>query len=297
MKELNKKSDYKFYVAIHRTIGMMLSEDLNSVNRLMNILGIGFRIIDEAHSNFSSTCQIESLSNVEYTLYLTATPSRSSFREDTLYAKVYQKVPYFNGREEAISNYHTVIIREFDSKPSQNQRMAVKTQYGLSTPRWSDYIEGEAYDIFYENLHKLLTSMKVLERKKKTVMMLPKISFIKKLELDLANDFLVDVGVYIGEKSADEKADALTKPLILTNDKIFEKGIDLPDLEVLINAVPFSSTTKLEQIIGRLRYGENKSSIYIDMADVGFPQIVNQLKIRKTFYRKNAKRIIEIKNK
>jgi hypothetical protein len=48
--------------------------------------------------------------------------------------------------------------------------------------------------------------------------------------------------------------------------------------------------------MGRLRYGENKSSILIDVTDIGYTSTINQMKARKRFYKKNAKKIIEIDN-
>ena len=69
----------------------MLSNDMNSVNILMNKLGIGIRVFDESHVDFGSICRINSLSNVEYTIYLTATPNRSKFNDDNLYAKIFKE--------------------------------------------------------------------------------------------------------------------------------------------------------------------------------------------------------------
>ena len=67
-----KSQNGKVYIAIHRTLTNMLSNDLNSINNLMNKLGIGVRVFDEAHVNFNNVCMINALSNVEYTIYLTA---------------------------------------------------------------------------------------------------------------------------------------------------------------------------------------------------------------------------------
>jgi hypothetical protein len=58
--------------------------------------------------------------------------------------------------------------------------------------------------------------------------------------------------------------------------------------------VPFGSLVKTEQIIGRLRYGEKKQSILVDVTDYGFEECVKQFKVRRRFYKKKAKKIVEI---
>ena len=100
---------------MHATLLNVMKEDYNAMNNLMAKLGIGFRIFDEAHTHFKNICKINALSNVEYTLYLTATPSRSAFRDDQLYGKVFRKIPYFNGKElNPVTNYCDVILYKFD---------------------------------------------------------------------------------------------------------------------------------------------------------------------------------------
>jgi len=289
-----KNPSAKVYIAIHRTLGNMLNEDNNSINKLMNKLKIGFRVFDESHVEFGNICKINSLSNVEYTLYLTATPSRSNFKDKSLYAKVFEKVPYFNGKDIANEKYHTVILYEFNSLPDIDAKAAVRTKYGFNQSRWAQYISENSYDIFLETIENIFKKFRLLERNKKIAIMLPTIELIKKLKEDLELDHPgLECGTFIGEVKKSQRLEELSKLVILTNDKIFDKGVDVKDLEILINCVPVSSLVKIEQIIGRLRYGEGKSSILIDVTDTGFTECINQSKIRKRFYKKKAKKIID----
>lgn len=286
----------KIYIAIHRTLGNMLTEDTNSVNILMNKLKIGIRVFDESHVDFGNICRINSLSNVEYTLYLTATPNRSNFNDDSLYGKVFRNVPYFNGKELDQEKYHTVVLYPMNSHPTLDVKAGIRTKYGFSSPKWASYINDDAYDTLLETVEDILKTFKLEERKKKTVIMLPTIELIKKLQKDLSENHPgLEIGTFIGEVRKDKRIEELAKPLILTNDKIFDKAIDVKDLEVLINFVQLGSAVKTEQIIGRLRYNKGKSSILIDVTDYGFEECVKQFKLRRRFYKKKAKKIIEIK--
>lgn len=293
----SKNPSAKIYIAIHRTLSNMLSEDNNSVNVLMNKLKIGFRVFDESHVEFGNICRINSLSNVEYTLYLTATPNRSRFTDDSLYSKIFGKVLFFNGKLISNEKYHTVVLYKYNTLPGIDDKATVKTQYGFSTPKWANYIVNNAYDIFLEALEDILTKFKLLERDKKIAIMLPTLELIEKIKNDLLENHPdLDIGVFIGSVSKNKRKNELDKKIIITNDKIFEKGIDDQDLEILINFVPFGSIVKTEQIIGRLRNREGKSSILIDCTDYGFIECINQLKLRKRFYKKKAKKIFEDKN-
>jgi superfamily II DNA or RNA helicase len=291
-----KKSSGKVYIAIHRTLTNILDEDYNSVNLLMNKLKIGIRVFDEAHVNFKNVCMINSLSNVEYTIFLTATPSRSNYTDDHLYGKVMRRIPYFNGKGIYGERYHTVVLFKMDSKPSLDEQLASKTKYGFSAGKWASNLENESYEIFLRVVLNIFEKFKLEERKKKIAIMLPTISLIKKLKNDLDKNINLSTGLFIGEIKKSEREEALKQNIILTNDKMFDKGIDVQDLEILINFIPFGSLVKTEQIMGRLRYGENKSSILIDVTDIGYTSAINQMKTRKRFYKKNAKKIIEIDN-
>lgn len=273
----------------------MLSSDVNSVNVMTNKLGIGIRVFDESHVEFGNICKINAFSNVDYTIYLTATPSRSSFMDNSLYAKVFSEVPYFNGKELSGEKYHTVVLYKMNTHPSLDDRLSVRTQYGFNSAKWSQYVAGDGYDLFLETVSDLFNNLKLIERKKKVAIMLPTIEIIKKLKKDLEELYSdIEVGTFIGEISKNKRTEELNKQFILTNDKIFDKGIDVKDLEILINFVPIGSLVKTEQIMGRLRNREEYDSILIDVTDEGFDECIKQSKIRKRFYKKKAKKIIEL---
>lgn len=293
----SKNPSAKVYIAIHRTLSNMLSTDFNSVNILMNRLKIGIRIFDESHVEFGNICKINSLSNVEYTFYLTATPNRSNFNDDSLYSKIFKQIPYFNGKDIVNNRYHTVVVFPFNSHPSLDVRASCRTKYGFSIQKWANYISTTGYDLFLEAVVDLFTKFKLLSRNKKTAIVLPTIELIKKLSKDLKELYPdIDLGLFIGEIKKEKRVDELNKAFILTDDKMFDKAIDVPGLEILINFVDFGSLVKIEQLIGRLRYNKDKSSIFFDMVDFGFDECRNHYKIRKRFYKKHTKSIIENSN-
>lgn len=284
----------KIYIAIHRTLGNMLNNDINSVNSLMNKLGIGIRVFDESHVNFGNICKINSFSNVEYTIYLTATPNRTNFLDNSLYAKVFSSVPYFNGKNIESEKYHTVILCNMDTHPGIDDKIYVKTKYGFSQSRWADYVLEKGYEFLLESLSNIFKTFTLVERGKKTAIMLPTIKLINKVKTDLQIMYPnLDIGVFTGAVPKGKREEQLNKKVFITDEKIFGKGADVKDLEVLINYVPIGNIINTEQIIGRLRNREGYSSILIDVTDIGFDPCIKQSKIRKRYYKKKAKKIIE----
>lgn len=287
----------KVYIAVHRTLGNMMTNDVNSMNVLMNKLGIGIRVFDESHVEFGNICKINAFSNVEYTLYLTATPNRSNFNDDSLYAKVFGKIPFFNGKEMGSEKYHTVILVTMNSSPTFDEKLGIRTQYGFSQARWGSYMTSSGYETLFETLIEIFEKFKLVKRNKKTAIVLPTIDLIKKVKGELEQTFEgIDIGTFIGEVSKKKRDAELDKMFILTNEKIFGKGKDVKDLEIVINFVPVGSVVVTEQILGRLRNNEGKSAILFDVTDIGFDECVRQQKLRKRFYKKHktVKKIIEI---
>jgi superfamily II DNA or RNA helicase len=293
--EAKKDASAKVFIAILKTLGSLLQADSNAMNDLTHKLGIGVRIFDECHTNFKAICDINELSNVAYTIYLTATPNRSDYKEDRLYGKVFGKIPFYDGHKNLNAKYHTVVLCTFNSHPTSIQMASVRTKYGFSVTKWADFItNGDQFSNYYKSLKKIIDKFKIIDKGLKVAIMLPTIDLIEKTKENLVSDYGIEVGEFIGEIPKDERAVELGKTVFLTNQKIFGKGIDVPDLDCIINYVQLSSKVNLEQIMGRLRNNEGHSHVLIDVTDTGFAACKNQQRSRKSFYKTIAKSLFTV---
>lgn len=290
-----KLSDKKIYIGMIRTFSNAMEKDPNSISKTMRKLKIGFRVFDEAHTSFQAVCAIVSLSDVDSTLYLTATPNRSNFSENTVYARVFKSIPYFDGKFIENDKYHTVVLHKINTLPNYSAMLSMKTKYGFSLQRWAKYILEDSFSIYIDDLiDNIIKKFGLIEREKKVAILLPTLELIDKTEAALKEEFPdIDVSKFIGTIKKNERAEALKHHFILTNDKMFGKAIDVPGLEVLINYVQVASAVKTEQVIGRLRKIKGKNSILFDITDIGFSELNHQLLARKRFYKKKAKKILE----
>ena len=69
--------------------------------------------------------------------------------DNSLYAKVFNAVPYFNGKELSGEKYHTVVLYKMNTHPSLDDRICLE-QYGFSSAKWSQYVSGDGYEYFLE---------------------------------------------------------------------------------------------------------------------------------------------------
>ncbi len=298
----DENSDCEVFIAVNRTLDSMIAKDKNSMSQLCKDLKIGIKIFDEAHHNMKSTCQINSLSNVEYILYLTATPSRSQFSEDIIYSRIFKKIPYFNGKfvDNVVERYLNVILYRFDSEPPAIVKANISTNRGFSINNWCRWLYDKGKEKFDECLLEIMDEFKLFDRKMQTVIILPEIELIENTKIILdeyLKKYEIECSKLTGSMKEKDRIEAVKNQFILTTSKMFEKALDKEEIECIINFDQFRSAVKLEQTMGRIRYGKDKRHIYIDVTDRGFPQCKSMLTDRKRLYKAKVKSIVDYKKK
>ena len=103
---------------------------------------------------------------------------------------------------------------------------------------------------------------------------------------------------YTGKKrksKTENKFDQLTTAnIILSTDVSFTDAIDVDNLRILINAVPFSTAVMAEQVLGRLRLIKGKKIVYVDIIDNTVKITSNQRKRRRVVFNKFVENFIDL---
>lgn len=295
-KELKK---YKFFLALHRTLSSNeLKETGYSTYEIFKKIGVGVRLYDEAHVEMKNIFAMDIAYNCE-SIYITATPKRSNPSENKVYQNMFNitQVPRYIGKSD---NYHNIIILPYNTNPSLQDEISMKTKYGFDANAYSSYIleNNDAYDTFYDSLKKILD--KSYNKNKHKGIILFKTTAICDDFYEAFKDYLYNlnnmnltVGKY--HYKVKNKENELEKDIIFTTDKSMQKAIDIKGLSLVINTVPCSSETVVTQMIGRLRKLDNKEVFFVDMYDEGFSAQRNQASKRLRLYKKKAKQILKIK--
>lgn len=286
--------DIKFVIAIHRTISSILnSEDgKKTIQDFFTNLQFGVKIFDEAHIEFQNIISIDCLTDVP-SIYLTATPERSNYNENRVYQNVFGGIVRFNSNsinKNAIEKYHNVIITKVNSQPNALTQTKMVTNRGFSVNNFFNYVTKDKKDFYFETIKNIL-DIALKNGKRKTAIILHTIESVT-IFLEMLKKIYPDLNIsrFDGTVKKSDRNKVLTNSdIIVTTDVSFNKGIDVPDLEIVINLVPLSSRPKTEQMLGRLRKLENKEVFYFDVVDVGFDSCLKQLNMKNYVFKKKAK--------
>jgi len=277
----------KFFICCYRTLTINIKNTGSSSNisDLFNKIRITLKVFDEAHVEYVSIFKMDMISNLK-SLYLSATPKRSDVKEDKVYQNIFKTVKILK-MEELVGtkeNYHNIAVYKWNSKPNLLEENACSTKYGFSMAKYCSYLENKKYDEFEERIYKILFETILANRKKKkTAILFGTLSLLDKFYDNLIQyckdqNYKLVINKFTGNTAKEDKLKILDETdIIITTEKSFSKGMDVKNLKVLINTVPFSSDTKLTQVVGRLRQIPGKNVIFVDLNDIGFGAIRNQL--------------------
>lgn len=293
-KELKK---YRYFLGIHRTFSLMFEENPESITKLFDHLKIGIKVFDEAHIEYYNIFYMNCVTNCE-TIYLSATPERSNPNEKKVYNNMFYTVPIH--QPEINDKYLNVIQYNLDTACPVNRQLKFRSRRGFDVTEYSKYfVETEAFE---HSLRDLVT--KIYKGDFKTN---KRVAIIFKMleHIDMAEDIIrelleehegtLEIGILTGKTKPKDKLKELSKDIILTTDSSFTKGLDVENLEVVINYVSIGTLPKLNQITGRLRKLKDKEVFFVDVVDNSVGDVVKHSKTRMTYYKKIAKKIFTMK--
>lgn len=291
-----KKKDikeYKFFVAIHRTVSNYMEKNFYQMNKLMEHLGIGVKIFDEAHVEIMSMFNIDEATDVN-SIYLTATPSRSNPKENGMYKTAIREIKIFSTDKGIFKKepYLNILLAMTNSNPKTNDTVKFNNKYGFNLNGYSAFMEKDKnYEFFISKITRLVDFANK-SATRKIAIILHTLNMVSKVYDSLTNQYPdLIINRFDSTVKTDREEILNNSNIIITTDMTFNKGIDIKGLEVVINLVPVGSATKNEQMIGRLRELPGKEVWFFDVIDVGVPEMPGILNKKKGVYTKRAKRI------
>ena len=286
-KVLNTKKTelpkYKFVIAIHRTFKLLIDDSPDLVQKVLLHLSIGTKLFDEAHNEWTNMVNIDLLSNVKDTIYITSTPYKNDSAENKVYLKCYGNIEKVGLDNKYENKYHNVKVIRFNTSASKKDIKGMATfQYSFVAQRYTQYLmTEEAYKIFIAVLLKILKGN--IKTKRKIAFIFNNNALIDMVYKDITsvlNKYNIESTVGIFNQNSNQK----DTDIILTTDKSLNKAINIPGLKSLVNTVPLTGNGSIEQIIGRLRFIPDEEVNYYDLVDYSIPDCVKQLKKRASFY-------------
>lgn len=277
---------YRIFLISHSTIRSYGDRNgWDKVDELFKYLQCSFKVYDEAHLYFDNMCRIDFHTNTKKTLYLTASPKRSSKEENQIYQLYFKNIPsisLFDENRDPHVNYFAI---HFNSHPSAFDIRKCKNQYGFDRNKYVDYITQRPN---FMKLVSILIDM-VLGMNGKILIFIGTNKGITEVKNYIISEFPFlenYIGIYTSMVT-ENKDLQLRYKIILSTTKSSGTASDIADLRVVINlAEPFKSEVLAQQTLGRCR-ADNTS--YIDVVDTGFYFTKNYYKAKKAVFGKYAK--------
>lgn len=290
----SKSPNWKIYVSCHSTlISYAKNNGWGSVENLFKHAKIGVKIYDEAHLYFDNILKIDFHTNTKKTIYVTATFKRSDHVENALFSKCFKNVVTFKLESKDMTKKHIMYLGlQYNSHPSLDEQAFMVTKMGFNKTRYANYqVEQPS---FYDALDYTIKYFRKYEGK--ILILCTTIAGVEKIR-DFIRDGYSDltVSAYHSKVSDTERDTAFTADIICTTPQSAGVGADIPGLRVAIMCESYSSEIQAEQVSGRLReYGNNETTFYVELVDVGFPKVYSMWKGRLKVFKKKCKKMLSL---
>jgi hypothetical protein len=298
---LERPDGFKVALVLHRSISRGIAEVVENgrlrrapkVTEFVQWFGTSVLIIDEAHKELLSLLMMGLLLNVLLTVYLTATPRRTEWREDrTLAAQLPRDRALYLKQAKRLQ----VQQLRIDTKPAPEDVLGCINKIGyfdvnayfeyLQRPamfeRWFEYVSGLVQQAFDDGA----TSVGVV--------VAGRLEFLDQVYGELRKAFPErTVGNFSSAtKKVAERMQHLDRDIVVTTEKSFGGSVNPTRMDYLILLAPVGSPVVQEQIAGRLRGESGLDCMLWDVWDAGFPKLQDQAKKRAHTWKKLVKDLL-----
>lgn len=266
----------------------MNTRDCSYITDIMNHLGIGFLIYDEGHHNMGLIVKLNALSNVKWTLYLSADFAQGDPIKESKWLKIFQNAMIIRPDEkyEASMKYTQVIVVDYNSNPTQLEHDSAFTKYGYSADYYMRYQlkKGRIQEVI---LHLIKLIEKARKQDQKTLILFTNIAavdtMVEYLREHIQSSSLI-FGRYHSAMTDEERVETREfANVIISTYSSFGTGMDEDNIKYVIGT---NQSNKVEdnQAAGRSRpLKDGSKSIYFIITDTGFSYCRKKLKVRLAY--------------
>ena len=287
--------DYDVYLMTHATFLAALKRinDFELMGKLAENLGIGLKIIDEAHLYFKNTLLIDYTFNIKRNLYLTATDGRSSRDENAIFKHVFSNAIFYKKKvaddEKHPSKwveYIAVGINTHVKKSMYTYR--INGGRGMNPATYGKWViahdkKQTHFKVCTEIIRELFTNLPSA----KIIVFMPLIdlctecAYFISTKLNYDESFPLDLTVRTVNSHNSKKENEYNKraDVIVTTIASLGTGSDIKGITDIICCSPYVSKITAEQVLGRIRYID-KPCHYYDIIDTSVPSDIYWWKSR-----------------
>lgn len=276
-------------------------ENCPPFEELMDRLGVGVRIADEAHLNFWLSMMVDLRTNANVNIALTATFERTDHKVKLIFNAHYPRSIRFG--EDEYSRYIDVYSYNYTLGGMLLPMKAYTTIKGYNHSKFEDYLLRRTptkLEYIYAIVYSPIIFSKYINIKKpgqKLLIICSTIDmcnwFKHRLNQDLFNEYHLKINIYIGETDDFILAES---DIIISTPGSAGTGVDIKNLKTMLVTVAVGSSPLNKQMMGRLRElpnGETPIYTYTWCRDI--QSHCNYEEERKRIYIQRGKSFNEIK--
>lgn len=285
---------YKYiFITTHRTIHNALEKyGIEAVRNTITALGIGVKVIDEAHLEFKNTLMTDYAVDVWKNFYLTATFARSDTQENFIFQKSFNHVCKIAETNPERQKSVKLFMIGFRTSPSyMDDQMICYRKTGFSRHSYIKYeLERPALDQVVTTILDTLINRKHIEGK--ILLLSSQTTSCDHFE-QLIHDKFPGYSV-CSHHSKHQVENFRDFGVICATPGMVGTGTTIPKLRAVINTEPMASKVNTLQIFGRLDvYAPGVDTFYFLVSDLGFTKVSRMFNKSKQTLAPYAKEIIE----
>ena len=299
----NHEFDYDIYLMTHATFraGLKRVGNFKEMSNLTKNLGIGLKIIDEAHLEFRDTLIMDFVFNVQRNLYLTATDGRSTKAENSIFKHVFANTTFYRPSTLLTSNQPSKWVEynmvQLNTHAKQNiVRYRVEGGRGMNPATYGKWVI--AYDkkqTHFKCCRDILKMIYEKDASAKVLLFMPLIdlctecSYFLTKNLNYDESFAYDLTIRTinSHNTKAENEENKHADVIVTTVASCGTGTDIPGITDIINCSPFVSQVTAKQVFGRIRYC-GKDCHFYDVYDASVRMDVYWIKSRSKVFKQLA---------
>lgn len=291
IKGKTKNPKAKIYLVTINTLTTLIDTyGKQEIQKAMDVLGIGIKIFDEAHTRYRMFNSIDLNAQVDETIYLTATPGRSREAEDRMYTKIYMSVPAYGSYTAKMNNHYIINYIVLDSHATAADRVGMKTSRGLHSLKYTRFLMDKWFDPMMRLIMSKFEPILKEDADGKVLIVTDWLQDIQNMKGWVVKHYpQYSCGTYcllIDKKAEREKE--LTKRIIIGTVGSMQNGKDIANLRAIIPLTQFSSPIVTRQLLGRLRKLKDKHVYYWDIADRAVFDTLKERRKRDIVFRDRA---------
>lgn len=289
------EKEYDVYLLTHATFraGMRRIGSMKIAQNISKNLGIGLKIIDEAHLEFRDTIWMDCVFNVCRNLYLTATNGRSQKEENSIFHHVFANAQYYkpsalldDNQPKKWVDYYAVAVNTHVNK--NVYRYKVTRGKGMNPATYGRWvIKNDKHNTHIKCCTDLVKQLFTEDSHSKVLIFMPLIELCddcafwitKHLSRDKTFPYNISVKTINSSNSKSENQINKRADVIVTTIASAGTGTDIPGITDIICCSPYVSKISAEQVFGRIRYIP-KQCHYYDIYDTSVLMDIIWLKSR-----------------